>query len=281
MTPDSGSVDGTSILLEPRSNRDEIQSSVKIEDMTFGYDENIILENVNLEINRPGLLCILGPNGVGKTTIVKCMNKLLKPKSGHVYLNGKDVSTMSLLQVAQTLAFVPNSSSSVFSMSVAEAILMGRHPRAGWTTSERDIKVVDAAIDLMGLQEFSSRDIRQLSAGQTQRVLIARGLVQEPEILILDEPTSNLDVKYQMDVMRFLKAYARDRQIPVIMVCHDLNITAAYADRVILMYDRNVFADGTPSEVLTAENIQTVYNVEAEVTERNGVPQIHLVPKYD
>jgi len=281
MTPDSGSVDGTSILLEPRSNRDEVQSSVKIEDMTFGYDENIILENVNLEINRPGLLCILGPNGVGKTTIVKCMNKLLKPKSGHVYLNGKDVSTMSLLQVAQTLAFVPNSSSSVFSMSVAEAILMGRHPRAGWTTSERDIKVVDAAIDLMGLQEFSSRDIRQLSAGQTQRVLIARGLVQEPEILILDEPTSNLDVKYQMDVMRFLKAYARDRQIPVIMVCHDLNITAAYADRVILMYDRNVFADGTPSEVLTAENIKTVYNVEAEVTERNGVPQIHLVPKYD
>ena len=281
MTPDSGSVDGTSILLEPRSNRDEVQSSVKIEDMTFGYDENIILENVNLEINRPGLLCILGPNGVGKTTIVKCMNKLLKPKSGHVYLNGKDVSTMSLLQVAQTLAFVPNSSSSVFSMSVAEAILMGRHPRAGWTTSERDIKVVDAAIDLMGLQEFSSRDIRQLSAGQTQRVLIARGLVQEPEILILDEPTSNLDVKYQMDVMRFLKAYARDRQIPVIMVCHDLNITAAYADRVILMYDRNVYADGTPSEVLTAENIQTVYNVEAEVTERNGVPQIHLVPKYD
>ncbi len=281
MTHDKESVDGVSILLEPRSNQDEVQFSVKIEDMTFGYDEKIILEHVNLEINYPGLLCILGPNGVGKTTIVKCMNKLLKPKSGHVYLNGKDVSTMSLLEVAQTLAFVPNSSSSVFSMSVAEAILMGRHPRAGWTTSERDIKVVDAAIDLMGLQEFSSRDIRQLSAGQTQRVLIARGLVQEPDILILDEPTSNLDVKYQMDVMRFLKAYARDRQILVIMVCHDLNITAAYADRVILMYGKNVYADGTPSEVLTAENIQTVYNVEAEVTERNGVPQIHLVPKYD
>ena len=281
MTNDHEKVDGESILLEPRSNQDEVQFSVKIEDMTFGYDEKIILENVNLEIDHPGLLCILGPNGVGKTTIVKCMNKLLKPKSGHVYINGKDVSTMSLLEVAQTLAFVPNSSSSVFSMSVAEAILMGRHPRAGWTTSERDIKVVDAAIDLMGLQEFASRDIRQLSAGQTQRVLIARGLVQEPDILILDEPTSNLDVKYQMDVMRFLKAYARDRKILVIMVCHDLNITAAYADRVILMYGKKVFADGTAKDVLTAENIKTVYNVEAEVTERNGVPQIHLVPKYD
>jgi len=272
---------GRSILLEPRVAVDDSPLSVKIEDMTFGYDENNILENVNLEVNEPGLLCILGPNGVGKTTIVKCINKLLKPRSGNVYVNGKDVSTMSLLEVAQIIGFVPNSQSTVFSMTVPEAILMGRHPRAGWTTSERDIKVVDAAIDLLGLQEFSTRDIRQLSAGQTQRVLIARGLVQEPDILILDEPTSNLDVKYQMDVMKFLKAYARDRGIIVIMVCHDLNITAAYADRVVLMYGKKVFADGKPLDVLTAENIKTVYKVNSEVTNKNGIPQIHLIPEYD
>lgn len=272
---------GRSILLEPRVAVDDSPLSVKIEDMTFGYDENNILENVNLEVNEPGLLCILGPNGVGKTTIVKCINKLLKPRSGNVYVNGKDVSTMSLLEVAQIIGFVPNSQSTVFSMTVPEAILMGRHPRAGWTTSERDIKVVDAAIDLLGLQEFSTRDIRQLSAGQTQRVLIARGLVQEPDILILDEPTSNLDVKYQMDVMKFLKAYARDRGIIVIMVCHDLNITAAYADRVVLMYGKKVFADGKPLDVLTAENIKTVYKVNSEVTNKNGIPQVHLIPEYD
>jgi len=254
---------------------------IKIEDMTFGYDENNILENVNLEITEPGLVCILGPNGVGKTTIVKCINKLLKPRGGRVFVNGTDVSSMGLLDVAKILAFVPNSQQSVFSMTVPEAILMGRHPRAGWTTSERDIKVVDAAIDLLGLQEFSTRDIRQLSAGQTQRVLIARGLVQEPDILILDEPTSNLDVKYQMDVMRFLKAYARDRRIIVLMVCHDLNITAAYADRVILMYGKGVFADGKPAEVLTAGNIKTVYHVNAEVSDFNGIPQVHLIPEYD
>jgi iron complex transport system ATP-binding protein len=188
---------------------------------------------------------------------------------------------MSLLEVAQIIGFVPNSQSTVFSMTVPEAILMGRHPRAGWTTSERDIKVVDAAIDLLGLQEFSTRDIRQLSAGQTQRVLIARGLVQEPDILILDEPTSNLDVKYQMDVMKFLKAYARDRGIIVIMVCHDLNITAAYADRVVLMYGKKVFADGKPLDVLTAENIKTVYKVNSEVTNKNGIPQVNLIPEYD
>ena len=278
MTDNDG---GRSILLEPHVAVDDSPLSVKIEDMTFGYDENNILENVNLEVNEPGLLCILGPNGVGKTTIVKCINKLLKPRSGNVYVNGKDVSTMSLLEVAQIIGFVPNSQSTVFSMTVPEAILMGRHPRAGWTTSERDIKVVDAAIDLLGLQEFTTRDIRQLSAGQTQRVLIARGLVQEPDILILDEPTSNLDVKYQMDVMKFLKAYARDRGIIVIMVCHDLNITAAYADRVVLMYGKKVFADGKPLDVLTAENIKTVYKVNSEVTNKNGIPQVNLIPEYD
>ena len=269
-----------SILLSPRPDADTKEISVRLEDLTFGYDEKMILENVNLEINKPGLVCILGPNGVGKTTIVKNMNKLLKPKGGHVYIDDRDLAEMSHLDVARIMAFVPNSSNSVFSMSVGEFILMGRHPRAGYTTSQHDIEVVDSAIEILGLQEFADRDVRQLSAGQTQRVLIARGLVQEPEVLILDEPTSNLDVKYQMDVMKFLKAYARDRKIAVIMVCHDLNITAAYADRVILLFGKGVFADGTAAEVLTAENIKTVYNVNAEVSYREGVPQIHLIPEY-
>ena len=278
MTEDT---DVRSILLRPHEHSDSHPISVRLENMSFGYDEKLILKDINLEINEPGLLCILGPNGVGKTTIVKNMNKLLKPKSGHVYVNGVDISTMSHLDVARIMAFVPNSSNSVFSMTVGEFILMGRHPRAGYTTSDRDIAVVDSAIDILGLQEFAERDVRQLSAGQTQRVLIARGLVQEPEILILDEPTSNLDVKYQMDVMKFLKAYARDRKIVVIMVCHDLNITAAYADRVLLLYGKNVYADGKASEVLTADNIKTVYNVNAEVTDHNGIPQIRLIPEYE
>ncbi|MBR4697871.1 MAG: ABC transporter ATP-binding protein, partial [Candidatus Methanomethylophilaceae archaeon] len=114
-----------------------------------------------------------------------------------------------------------------------------------------------------------------------QRVKIARGLVQEPEILILDEPTSNLDVKYQMDVMRFLKTYAKTAGILVLMVCHDLNITAAYADRVVLMYEGNVFADGDPKHVLTEDNIETVYKVKARVIDVMGAPHIILIPQYD
>lgn len=247
--------------------------------VSFGYGDEQVFDDISFVSDRPELLCILGPNGVGKTTLVKCMNKLLKPDSGQVLIDGKDVQDYSLLELAQIMAYVPNSTSSVFSMTVSEAILMGRHPHAGWTTSDRDLEIVDEAIDTMSLQEFADRDIRELSSGQLQRVMIARGLVQEPGVLILDEPTSNLDVKYQMNVMRFLRDYSHEKKITVVMVCHDLNITAAYADRVILMSGGGVHADGMAEDVLTQENIRDVYDVDARIVDVDGRPYIALMPE--
>jgi len=253
-------------------------TELRVEHVDFSYSVKQILYDVSVTFDKPELVCILGPNGVGKTTIAKTLNKLYIPTAGKIYIDGEDISKMSRLDIARKVAYVPNSVSSAFSMKVLESILLGRAPISGYNTSEEDLDVVARIIDLLDLDELCERDINQLSAGQAQRVTIARGLVQEPKVLILDEPTSNLDVRYQMEIMRFLKDYAREKQIIIIMVCHDLNITAAYADRVILMHMGKIFADGSVQDVLTEENMKTVYRIETKVVQMDGLTHIVLNP---
>ena len=174
---------------------------LKVEDVSFSYGENEVLKDISFELGEPNLTCIVGPNGVGKTTLARCVNRLLRPRNGRVTLDDVDINDMTLRELAVHIGYVPNSSRDTFPMSVMNTILMGRHPRAGWTTSDHDLEVVEETMRTMGLEEYAMRDFNELSAGQHQRVMIARGLAQEPELLILDEPTSNLDVKHQMEVM--------------------------------------------------------------------------------
>ena len=251
---------------------------LKVENLDFKYPTKQILYDVSVTFDKPELVCILGPNGVGKTTIAKTLNKLYIPSAGNVYIDGENVADMSRLDIAKKIAYVPNSVSSAFSMKVLESILLGRAPVSGYSTTEKDIEMVEKVVTLLDLDELCERDISQLSAGQAQRVTIARGLVQDPKVLILDEPTSNLDVRYQMEIMRFLKDYAKEKQIIIIMVCHDLNITAAYADRVILMHQGRIFADGNVQDVLTEENMKTVYRIDTKVVQIDGLTHIVLNP---
>ena len=248
-----------------------------VKGLTFGYGPVPLLKDVSFTLDRPELVCVIGPNGVGKTTLVKCINKLLKLDSGSVTLDGEDVAGMRLMELARRMAFVPNRMDSVFRTSVAEMVLMGRFPFAQWANSDRDLDVVDKAMDALNLQPLSHRDISELSSGQMQKVLIARGLAQEPRILILDEPTSNLDVKHQMEVMGFLRRYAADNGIIVLMVCHDLNMTAAFADRIIMVADGGIFADGTAWDIMTESNIREVYGVESKVVDVEGRPHVILL----
>ena len=248
--------------------------------VTFGYGPEPLLKDVSFTLDRPELVCVIGPNGVGKTTLVKCINKLLKPDSGSVTLDGEDVLGMRLMDLARKMAFVPNRMDSVFRVSVAEMVLMGRFPFAQWANSDRDLEVADRAMDALNLQSLSHRDISELSSGQMQKVLIARGLAQEPRVLILDEPTSK-DVKHQMEVMGFLRRYAAENGIIVLMVCHDLNLTAAYADRVIMVADGGVFADGSAWDVMTEANIREVYGVDSRIVDVGGRPHIILLADGD
>ncbi len=252
-------------------------TSLVVEGLSFGYGSTQVLRDISFTLEVPELVCVIGPNGVGKTTMVKCLNRILKPDCGSVTLDGEDVLGMRLMDLARKMAFVPNRIDPTFNSSVAETVLMGRFPFAQWANSDHDLEVVDEALGTLGLQQLSHRDVSELSSGQLQKVLIARGLAQEPRILILDEPTSNLDVRHQMEVMRFLRGYARDSGTIVLMVCHDLNLTAAFADRVIMMSGGGIYADGSPWDVMSEGSIREVYGVDSRVIDVEGRPHVILL----
>ncbi len=249
---------------------------IQMEDVSFSYSGGKqILHDINLDLDGPGLYCIIGPNGVGKSTMIKCMNKLLTPTSGKVFLDGEDVSTMSSKQVAEKIAYVPVSSEDVFSMTVFETILIGRGNKKTLKTSSEDILKVHKVMSALDLEEFSQRSYRDMSAGQRQKVAIARGIVQEKEILILDEPTSNLDVRHQMYVTELLRELAFRMNIMVIMISHNLGITVKYADKLIAMeYPGKIKCVGSVDEVITKENMRDIYGIDCDIISHEGRPAI-------
>ena len=250
---------------------------IKLENLSFSYGSVPIFKDINLVIDRPELVCILGPNGAGKSTLMHCMNKLQTPTSGTVYLDGRDLKSYTLKELAKLVSFVPHSEDTTFSMSVLDTVLMGRMPHTGTMMSQEDVLIAAENIKLLGMQEFAMQGFDELSAGQHQKVMIARSLTQEPQVMLLDEPTANLDVKYQMLVMRLLRDVAKLKGIIVITICHDLNVTSMYADRVVMLYDHRIYADGSPAEVLTKDNIRMLYGIDCQIIDVQGRPHIALL----
>lgn len=255
-----------------------VNGLLEIKGLTFGYSsDHPIIRDISLSFDKPEFVCIIGPNGVGKSTLIKCMNKLLTPSQGEVLLGQEPIAEMTFRDLAEHMSYVPVANSEGFSMTVVESVLIGRFSRSKWRTTDEDMEQVYRSLRLMGIEDLAMRNIDELSAGQHQKVAIARGLVRSPEILLLDEPTANLDIKHQMYVSQLLRSVARKAGMLVIMVSHDLNIAAKYADRIIVMsHPGIIYKDGTPSEVLTEETINTVYEVECEVIQSKGHPHVIL-----
>ncbi|MBR4504520.1 MAG: ABC transporter ATP-binding protein [Candidatus Methanomethylophilaceae archaeon] len=244
-------------------------TKIELKDVSFGYsNDKIVLRDVNLLLEEPGLYCIVGPNGVGKSTIVKCLNKINIPQKGKIFVDDVDISTMHFKELAKKIGYVPVFSQDAFSMSVVDTIMVGRYNHNKDCTREENLKKVYEAMKLLHVEGLAYKKFNQISAGQHQKVAIARGIVQETPVLILDEPTANLDVKYQVYVMEMLRAIAEKRDMIVLTISHDLNITAKYAHKVIMLARPGVIhAVGSPEEVLTAENITEVYGVNCRVIE--------------
>jgi iron complex transport system ATP-binding protein len=200
------------------------------------------------------------------------MNKILSPVAGTVMIDDKPVKEYEIKELARKVGYVPYASSDTFPMTVVDTILMGRNPHRKTSTLKEDLAIAREVMEMMDISYLAMRPFNELSAGQHQRVMLARGLAQEPEILLLDEPTANLDVKHQMDVIRLLKQLSVKKGLLVVMISHDLNIAAKYSDNIIMMSKGQIYAVGKPIDVITAENVHEVYDVDSEIIVSDGRP---------
>ena len=239
-----------------------------------------LLRDVSVGVARGSLTGLLGPNGCGKTTLLKLLSGVLRPHEGAVALNDAPLAGMSRREVARHMAVVPQETHPAFDYTVMEMVLMGRHPHLGAFELEgpEDLALAREALAATDTAHLASRAYMTLSGGEKQRVVIASALTQAPDVLLLDEPTASLDLGYQLEVSALLSRLNRDRGVTMVLATHDLNLAAALCDRLVLMRDGRVLAQGPTREVLTAPMIQRLYGVDADVRFHEGAGHLTVTP---
>ncbi len=249
---------------------------LEIEGVHFSYGSRPALEDVTMEVMEGEMVSIVGPNASGKTTLLKCINKILRPEKGAILLGEKDVSKFKLKELAKLTGYVPQSLVHSFPSTVFDTVLLGRRPYISWTVSTKDEDVVLNLLASIGLEDMILRDFNELSGGEKQKVLLARALAQEPEVLLLDEPTNNLDLKYQLEVLDLVRKQVVENGISCLVAIHDLNLAARYSDKIVMLNKGEVYAAGGV-DILTSENIEAVYGI--EVTIKKHSERIIVIPE--
>ncbi len=248
---------------------------LSVDKIEFSYGNATVLKDVNFKVKKGDFVSILGINGSGKSTLMKCINRILKFKEGMIFVEDRDLKKMKDIEIARKIGYVPQSSETGF-VTVFDAVLLGRKPYIKWDVSKKDIELTEKILKIMNLEEYSLRYINELSGGELQKVVIARALVQEPRILLLDEPTSDLDLKNQLEVMNIIREVSNTHNIASIVVMHDINLALRYSDKFIILKEGQVFTTGG-KEVITPEIIKETYGVDVHVEKFEGVPLV--IPK--
>ncbi|WP_111573289.1 ABC transporter ATP-binding protein [Halanaerobium saccharolyticum] len=256
---------------------------LKTDKIKFSYAREKVLRGIDLEIEAGSFIGIIGPNASGKSTLLKNMSQTLKPESGAVYLDHQLLNDYSSLELAKKMAVVPQDTEVNFNFNVYDIIMMGRHPyQKRWSgLSQEDKKIVKEVMEVTDTLKLRGKLINELSGGERQRVIIARALAQKPDILLLDEPTSSLDINYQGEIYDLLNYLNQEFNLTIITVSHDLNLTAQYCEELLLLKEGRIYAAGPAEEVLTENNIKAVYNAEVLIKTNpiSKKPFVTLVPE--
>ncbi|WP_434284279.1 ABC transporter ATP-binding protein [Clostridium botulinum] len=241
--------------------------SIETKNLDIAYEDTLIVKELNMQIPKGKITSIIGANGCGKSTILKAVGRILKPKNGLVHLSGQDISKLSTKEIAKKMAILPQNPTAPSGLTVSELVAYGRfpHQKGFGNLTKEDKKIVKWALDATKLSEFERREVDTLSGGQRQRVWIAMALAQQTDLILLDEPTTYLDLAHQLEVLKLLYELNRNQKCTIVMVLHDLNLAARFSDHIIAIQKGAIIKYGNPEEVMTPEVLRKTFNINADI----------------
>lgn len=252
--------------------------ALQVEDLQFGYRKELVLKGLSFNIEKGNFISIIGPNGSGKSTLLKTLNQLYSPSAGSILIDGTNINILKKKELARKIALVPQDTLIDYDFTVEDIVLMGRHPYKGrfQKENEKDYKIVNEVLKMTNTFHLKDRIITEISGGERQRVIIAKALAQKPSIILLDEPTSHLDINHQIEILNLLKRLNEEMGTTIVIVIHDVNLASRYSNEIIMLNEGEILEMGSPEKVITKKNIEIAYDLKVEIEKNKYTNRLYL-----